>query len=731
MQNPRHAVELYQNLLASSSYSKEDVLFKIAKNQSLYDPEQAQITYSQITAMKGQRSLDAMENRLFLMFEAGKYEKIVEMQDEWRKGASENNLPLVNLYLGRCYFSLGDYQKALDSLLPHHAHYSQNLSMHKTALMTLVACAAYLHRISDAEKWSDEYQRYFPQDKDTAKILYFQALAYSNGNRFDVAQERFDNIIREIPYYEKIDMVHFEKLLLLYKQNLWHEYRKGFLQFSQEFPSSSQLPGGYYHLIQSDLRMIEELQKKKAPADVLQEQLCKDLILVLKQLDESQKAPYVLHLAKTYYDLKKYQDAIDTLSSFSIRFPNNKYLYQAHFILAACYQEGFQRREDFISHAEKALALNSEFSEANQLRLNLFSFYLQLAKENAHLPDRYELFTEKAAEKLYQAMIQGSPIKKEYLIWLAKNDCVKVKEDATNLHNPIEDPSKKVLIVRATKTLENLFKIDSDEIRLKNDTSLLSLEPELIELSSLYGWQGEQKKQLSLLSSLVTLQEEHTDWKWNSRPQALFALGKAYEVLSQPSKALECYSQLLSMQKASDSYWQSASKLNYARLAFELLSPEKKNIQDPEMQTILNYLKDLQIRKKISQEPLHLEAAIDYAFMRASLENRERQDSQILQLLIRAKEDFTSKEGIWAKDYESSRKRDPEKDRIYQAYLMLMDAHIAKFEAKKAEKEGKLFEKEQKEDAAKALYKSLLQGDFAVTQYVMDQAKSGLEQPKM
>lgn len=730
LKNPKHAVELYQHLLHSSSYAKEEVLFKIAQNQALYDAEESLSTFSQIAEIKGQRSADAIENRLFLLFESGKYQEIVDKQQEFRTCVDVHRLPLVDLFVGRSFFALGHFQKTLDTLTPHLSEsYALSPVQHKMALLTLIACAAHLHQIADTEKWSEQFNQHFPHDRDHAKVLYFQAIANKNGGQLEAADHYLEQIRQEWPFYERMDAVYFEKLILLYKHNRWSDCRHALLTFLQDFPQSPQRSHAYHYLIQTTLKQIEEAQGNKNDVELLKVQLCHDLNQAISTAEnQDQKATYVLHLAKTLYHLKDYSSAIEWLEKFVLDFPHSKQLYQAHFLLAISFQEGFQNREEFIKNAEKAFILNSTFPEAKELSLNLFSIYLQLAKENANFQDIYTQYTAKAAESLFQAMEQGAQIKQEYLIWLAKNDFSYLKRECAEEKALHIDPAKLAIANRATKTFEKIFQIDSDAIVLKNEASILSIESEVLDLSTLYGWQGEQNKQLTLLKSLVHLQEEHADWKWNAKSQALYALGNAYEDNAYSDQALDCYRQLLSTQKSSDSYVYSASKLHYARLSFASLSLERKTIQDPEVQTILNYLKDLQIRKKLTQEPLHLEAAIDYADLRSSLENNERQDLLFLQLLNRAKEDFTSKEGICAKDYESSRQRYPEKNRLYQAYVMLMDAHIARLEAKIAGKEGKDDEKRQKQEAAKALYLTLVEGEFAVTHYVTQQAQLGLEQ---
>ncbi len=193
------------------------------------------------------------------------------------------------------------------------------------------------------------------------------------------------------------------------------------------------------------------------------------------------------------------------------------------------------------------------------------------------------------------------------------------------------------------------------------------------------------------------------------------ALAQEFEQKGELEMALALYSRQNS----------PAAQLLGTRLAFARIPPEKHTVTHPETLALLKALKDLQMRRQFQNEPLHLEAAIDYAAFRSSLEPPEKQYEQQLQLLLRFKEELTSQEGLWAKDYHATRLKTPEKADLYQAYLMLIDAHIFRLESRLKRRERQI-----KEEAAAELYKNLLQGKFAVSKYVVDQAQSGLEQLK-
>ena len=81
---------------------------------------------------------------------------------------------------------------------------------------------------------------------------------------------------------------------------------------------------------------------------------------------------------------------------------------------------------------------------------------------------------------------------------------------------------------------------------------------------------------------------------------------------------------------------------------------------------------------------------------------------------------------LFRSDYETQRKLMPDKDRIYQAYIMYIDAQIAILEAKAARVSGEAHEAKSKEGASIALLSTLIDGKYAVSKYLVDKAKASL-----
>jgi hypothetical protein len=142
----------------------------------------------------------------------------------------------------------------------------------------------------------------------------------------------------------------------------------------------------------------------------------------------------------------------------------------------------------------------------------------------------------------------------------------------------------------------------------------------------------------------------------------------------------------------------------------------------------LDTLSELQTKRILSQEPLHLEAAIERAQLLAQLTPKEKREEELVRLLKQAKREIAADDDLQSRDYHASRAKDPDKDRLYLGYMMLIDGWIAQLESQIAASEGRSMEALNKKDAAKALYRGLAEGKFAVSKYVVDHAQSHLQE---
>lgn len=327
-------------------------------------------------------------------------------------------------------------------------------------------------------------------------------------------------------------------------------------------------------------------------------------------------------------------------------------------LFAHCYIKEGNSPEKIITFGERALDLHPD---QDRLHLHLFNAYLTLSQTSQN-----ELFKKQAAEHLYQVIDRYS-VSIENRLWLA------------NYFAKEEDE-------RALPLLESLIETDLNVKRFAREG---------VTLSKIYQKKGDVDRALALLKRLPGTPEKQL-----IEAECLLTLGDK-------ERAISLFSELEGSPQLSIAY---AATLQLARLLFTE-SPKES----------LERLRTLKIAKNLATEPIHLEAALDYAELHSLLLPKDEQVKNCLEALIQMREIYTTESDIASKDYHECRKLMPEKELVYQAYMRYLDARIYLLQAKLATDPH---EARVKEGAARALISTLRQGKYAVSAYLVERAKS-------
>ncbi len=330
----------------------------------------------------------------------------------------------------------------------------------------------------------------------------------------------------------------------------------------------------------------------------------------LPAFSDQERDTWQFFAAKALFDLGESSLATESLASLVQRDFPER--KDALLLLALCHREDPR----FCSLAEEALTQGTSLMEPRQVHILLFNAYLA------------QHALEEASNHLYAAFEAKAPIQATNLLWLAdqyqqrlekKGDLFLAQRTATILEKVLqEDPSEEVFCQLAKSYL------------------LLSRPQDAKALLEPFDEPQKETKRLLAESYLRTGQEE--------RGETLLD-----EILKQSANVR--------------SKTTAAACLQSARL--------KLNKQRPQA---LAQLKDLVLQKTLANEPIHLEAALDYI---------DAQEEKKLTLLKKIKADFEGQEDLLSKDYHAARKALPEKDLIYQAYMQWMESEILSFSMQK------------------------------------------------
>ncbi|MCE5315768.1 MAG: hypothetical protein LLG04_00195 [Parachlamydia sp.] len=423
-------------------------------------------------------------------------------------------------------------------------------------------------------------------------------------------------------------------------------------------------------------------------------------LLLRSERSPEQQAFLEFHLGRTYFIQGRHEEVLATLAPFlkSDKHLNDPAVDKSILTMMVASACQIGKTELMEKLAERHIAHYPD--DKRSIHLSLFDAYLQVAGRSED-----KALLDQAAEHLYQA---GPPVKQENLFWLAGHWIEKGNLNLLLMSK--EESLAPGSDMWARRTQENL------QMAL-GDAPSQGREREWLMLCTLHGCFHQHPEQIRGLEALLQFQLEP-----GIKSHALYRLARAYETEGNRPMAMKRYQELIDIKP--DPSLANSAKLNLARLI--IASLKQPTLDNPDVLAALKTLKDLQMRRQLQYEPVHLEAAIDYAAFRSSLEPSEKQNEQRRHLLVRIKEEFTGQEGLWAKDYQASRKSLPEKELLYQAYMMLIDAHRLNLEAQLAASKGQTLDAQIKSEAAAGLYKSLIEGKFAVSKYVVDQAISGL-----
>jgi tetratricopeptide (TPR) repeat protein len=580
-----------------------------------------------------QKHADRQEEFLFCAATAqSQYDKSLAAQTFGRiaalHGKQEKEALLNQIAL---LFEIGRYQEvaALSSLLEK----SSQLSFY--AGVSLTQLGQYNEAIGFLESYLESEGQLEADLKAALCSLIFCAQKEASPALFSKGLLRFQ---AAFPNDADLENLTSQYAFLLSSLKKWDEARLTFLSFLQEKSSSE----AWKEFLRCSL---EENQS---------EHLVADLQLILKQkevLNQEEQSAFGYMLSKNFYDQKRFSEALDQLAL-------GTQTGDSCFLKALCLKETAADPRAFITAAEEALTLSPAALDIEAIHLQLFNAYIALAEKSQDE-------VERAAEHLWAC--QNASINLENQLWLAHHYYQKVSA-LRSLKN-----EQLLYLERATSMFEKI-------VQLVKEPPVH--EAASLRLADLYVLARAPQKKVALLEALTQNQQLRPELPWKLQRRALFELALAYELSAEEEKALSIYDSLI--RTGAPSFLTKAALLHSLKLRFSRVKEISKN--KSQVQEILAALKELQLKKNIETEPLHLEAGLAYAEFSTALASADERDEKALFYLNRLKEDFTSEQDIIMREYHSLRQKEAEKDSLFQGYMRFIDAQIAHLQAALARK---------------------------------------------
>ncbi|HSX04315.1 MAG TPA: tetratricopeptide repeat protein [Rhabdochlamydiaceae bacterium] len=714
LKEEERASDLYLLLAKKFPEHKERFLFQAAVLQINFNQEEALDNFGKIYALGGKRAHLAAFNKLVLLYNQEKYHDYVTFYLEVSKTIAKEKAPLLEFYLARSYYELKNYKSAGETFESFVSNPVNRSKEYRIALLLLINCAKYQKDVGLFERSLVQFKKNFYHDRELPKaIMMFAQLCREKGD-YVQSVEDLKTILKEFPDYTEREAVLFDYALSLAKVQKWDASRESFEVFLQDYPNSPRANSATRHLINCYIEVLKD------PTRVDYQKVKEDFLAVLvgaynkeDLLNSSEKDKYLLVMVKCLYELGKYQDALAFLEPFILRHSVDTFTGEEHLLMALCFQK-MQNLDQFISYAEKALAIDPDLADKEILHLELYNAYLTLSlSENDAAPK--DKLLDQAADHLFlsQAWNEKS-IKLDNHLWLANYYYQKVKTNSA-----LDSLYEKSMLL-----YKNLLGIAKDDAKFDISSDSLFLENEVLKFADLIGMKKDVQKQISILEALHLKQSEHTDLPWKLQRRTMLELAQAYEKNRQLADAQKIYQNLIETSGDLPSIVTNTAQLHLARVEYAQLSSENRDAGNEELISILQSLKDLQIQKKIMGEPIHLEAALLYAEIRSELEVSRSKAKSKLFFLKRIKDNFNANEDLITQEYHGLMSNYPEKEKIYQSYMKYIQAEILRCEAELAWENNQKQQGNNLQNEAIRLLDELLKSQEGLKPYLLDRVKN-------
>ena len=606
---------------------------------------------------------------------------------------------LFNFCVGRSHFKLDQFSDAIVYFERYLQQEKEATSYKRAAFLTLISCSQKVNDPMLFDRVLEQFLTAFPSDEEAGKALLLHAQTALQSGNVDQATTDLGRLLIAFPNLPEKETLLYDHALLLSKTQKWQLSRDAFLSFLHQFPETA-----HVNLIWSSIVhcSVQEL-KGATPETVLTKkgQLAGDLHQALSQsnlFSPEEQANYRFLVGQLHFDLQNYLEALIQLTSFSTDFPDHPAIPQAFLLQARLHHELKSPPEIFVAIAEKALDMTKDQENKTALRLQLFNAYLTMKE------------FDRAAQHLYQVhMIDDIGIQQENQLWLAHYYYEGAKKGTS------DD------IKRSTALYQKILKTDENFV-VHFTPEQTYLENEVLRFAELLNEQDKKK----LLASLRDMQTQNKTLGWKLQRHTLHELGKLYLSLNEPDEALKAFDELIAHSDAGPSEVANLALLEKSRILISRCPECDRTESNPTISQVLSTLKDLQIQKKLSCEPLHLEAALEYADIRTQLAAPETRSESAIFFLNRIKDDFNAKDNAISQEYHDARIRFPEKDLIYQNYMKCIEAEILRLESQLAKEQNDLEKAGRSKEVALALLNEVLQ-DIHITPYLKNRAEHNLK----
>ena len=660
LENPSQAANLYLTLAEKDPDNREQYVFQAGCLQMSLDLDKAMENFEKVCFLKKEKAPRAAYLLLQILFQKKEYSKLLIMREKLSDLIPSE--PLLFYYTGQSLYQTDSPDQAIAFLMQFLQHTNIDANYEKSAVITLISCAKMIKNWPLLEEKLEHLAYFFPKDAQTLDLLLMYAQLCKQNENWEKATRYLKKIVEISPDHPQKEALIYEQALCCIHEQKIEEGIHQILRFLEEFPSSSYAKQAWRQLLNCCMQDMKDSLVDLYPAK--QATLITHLTKALEQKelfsDQERKKMHWL-LIQSLFEQKQYASSFSSLEKYIEQYGNSS---ETYLFTALCQEHLAVSPLQIAENFEQAL-LDPKTAYGRICNRKLYNLYLSASQE---MPELRETLTLKAADCLFANI--DEVIELNNLDWLAhfyyqQFESAEKKEE------------KQFYAKRAKLSFEKLL----DHTSLPVEAWL---ELEVLKLCTLYNYIGEKAKKVPLLEILTHQQEKlpQIGWKWQRR--ALFELAVSYQEQKRYEEAIQVYNTLIDSSKHVLSYYGTAALLEKARLQFSLLPNEEKQENSPAIIAICDALKEVQIKKKLLSEPLHLEAALEYIDVKTCVSSNPMEKR--LELFLQMKDRFSLIEDPSVQYYLSTQDLFPDKMQLHQDYLRFIDLEITSIKAQLAKK---------------------------------------------
>lgn len=687
------ATDYFLSLSERYPDKSEDLLFQAATLQASIDQSRSIELFNKVLGHGGSRSHDASFNLMVLLFQNEDYTQIVGNYDNLASNLTEEALPTYNFILGKSYFSLENYKGSSEPMQKYIEGQTVASNQLKNALLIQMTNAS---KTADEQLFSTSYsqfENYFPSDPELPKAQFLHAMVYKELGDIGQAFETLSYLKKNNGEFASKENFLFEYSLLAHNSENWDQSYISFKTFMTQFPANFNNDAAEKYFFSSALNLL-----KSDSSNYSKTEFYSDLQVVLEHeniFTEQERREYALLAAKIAYEIDELNETNYYLGHYLDKAnPENtdhESLAEAYYLAALTSEKMTNDPQAFCFYLENAQELNPSRYQTPGIHLQLYNAYISLSglvdtdtETPSFSSDQKDQFVEQAAQHLYSASLEEEhTLRPENSLWLANHYYSKASQHP-NPEDLTEFRTRAIQLYTDALTFGNI-----DQLILIDEQNL-SHEGEVLKFSKLLSHQDEHSKQLTLLQELLQQQSENTEFNWKYNKQALFELANCYTSIGESGKALETYTFLSNSFPNTTSTLENIAAYHSSKLRYNLLDGRLKTENNEIVHSILNNFKELQIRKNVESEPIHLEAALDYATIRSEITDQSMFEERYLFFLGRMKEDYTNHDDAMTQLYLSSVSESDVTQKVYDNYMKFIEAEMNRTVAKQMKKKKQM-----------------------------------------